>query len=119
MADDSNKPKILVEQWSPTPRVRVLRGEAEEAQARCVDTLRALTRDAEEGRLQGVAVVALRPSDQYTMTWCNVTQANLVRYLGALVVLQNLLCGRAQLTQHGKSSPPVPPPAPIGTVGDA
>ena len=111
MADDPTKPKIIVEQWSPAPRVRVLQTQTDEERARCVDLLRGLLRQAEEGKMLGLAVIALTGSDAYSLTWTNVNQNNLARYIGGCVILQNLLCSRAQLTQDA-AEPKAPPPKP-------
>jgi hypothetical protein len=126
MSDDKkNKPTIIVEQWSPAPKVRILRTQLDEQRAKCCELLRSLLADAEQGKIVSLAVCAITGPESYGLSWASVNQGNIPKHLGYLTILRNLLSSQVQLSQQPQKPPkpqqppPETPPDNQGGVGQA
>jgi hypothetical protein len=110
---DPKKPKIIIEDsWSLTPKVRILRTELDERRENAIKALRALLQKAESGEVVELAILTFPAGDGYSMSWAGVTQANMLRFLGGLRLMSDIISHTAVV------KPDRPPSGKRRTGGD-
>lgn len=97
---DPKKPKIIIEDsWSLTPKVRILRTALDERRENAINALRMLLEKAESGEVAELAILTFPPGAGYSMSWAGVTQENLLRFLGGLRLMSDVLSRTAVVKQ--------------------
>lgn len=95
---DPKKPQIIIEDsWSLTPKVKILRTETDKRRENAIRALRAILQKAERGEVVELAILTFPPGVGYSMSWAGVTQENILRFIGGLQHMSNLISRTVQV----------------------